>query len=595
MIEKIKNINLSNNKQNYFWNLYYSLCILMSLICLFLLIKSKLFYLPFVIVFSIFIVFSIKNIKQHTIIHTHKCAVIIGSLIFSLIIIFGNYYLWIDPSKCLLATQIFQHKFDFLIMFCLLCCSFCCCYSFLVYIVENSNNLFFKYKQYTLNNSFYFFIPFIIFVVVYSFALFTMYWPGICTPDSFGQMGQVLNNNFSNHHPVYHTLIIKIIAGSVFALFGNADLAVCSYSIFSIICLSACFSFSIFTLKEIGLSRVWLLVITFLFAFLPYNIIYSFTMWKDVYFAIFVCLFCVCFYRVWNSVGKHLKINYCMLFISGVFVCLFRTNAIFAFIVLTILCFTLLNKNYKVIKKIILITLCVGIFLRFPLLALLHIPQPDDGEALSVPCQQIAKTYIKYKDLDQSQKDFVNSLIPLSQLESKYVPGFADYIKNPIRDSLAIKERNDGRIKVLYNFFDVYIKYGIKHPLTYFTAWVDQTNKFWNSGGRAYTYGITIDNDYISSTDLNATAPIDFYTEIFFKNPLLIFMSIGLVFWVYLLLLFIASIRKDKCGVLVVLLNILIMFTLFIATPSNGEFRYSYFLFCCLPFLFFTVFGIKKK
>lgn len=59
--------------------------------------------------------------------------------------------------------------------------------------------------------------PYIVFLVgfvscflVYISFLFLVKWPGIVTSDSLSQIRQVLSGKYTNHHPFWHTMIIKM-------------------------------------------------------------------------------------------------------------------------------------------------------------------------------------------------------------------------------------------------------------------------------------------------------------------------------------------------------------------------------------------------
>ena len=74
----------------------------------------------------------------------------------------------------------------------------------------------------------------------------------------------------------------------------------------------------------------------------------------------------------------------------------------------------------------------------------------------------------------------------------------------------------------------------------------------------------------------------------------MLFLCIGFYVWIVLVLLFISFIRKDKTGMFILIPVLAIICSLLISTPVYSEFRYAYALFCCLPFMVFTVF-IKEN
>lgn len=55
-----------------------------------------------------------------------------------------------------------------------------------------------------------FLIPFLTLSILYIILLFACKYPGNLTPDSISQISQLMTGNYSNHHPFYHTMIIKL-------------------------------------------------------------------------------------------------------------------------------------------------------------------------------------------------------------------------------------------------------------------------------------------------------------------------------------------------------------------------------------------------
>ena len=92
------------------------------------------------------------------------------------------------------------------------------------------------------------------------------------------------------------------------------------------------------------------------------------------------------------------------------------------------------------------------------------------------------------------------------------------------------------------------------------------------------------------------------YLNQFFELPMLqIFMCIGFSGWLLLIAFCTAVYRKDRIGMMLTVLNIMIVVSLLVATPVFAEFRYNYSLFCALPLIIVLVLrpdsllGFQKK
>lgn len=434
-----------------------------------------------------------------------------------------------------------------------------------------------------------FFIAFAIMAVINIAILFLCNYPGNLTPDSIWQMQQLITNQYSNHHPFYDTLTIKVFVAIGYRLFHDINAAVACYSVFSILFMAASFSFSIATVDELHAPKWIVVVLAMFFALMPYHIMYSMTMWKDILFGAFVLLFTVFFFR--TMAGMSMKpFNWIGLVISSFGVCLFRSNGYFAF-VFTALCFLALFKlRKKKILAMMLIVLACSFVLKHPVLNALGVTQPDLIESLSVPAQQVARDVVDHNDLTDGQQKLLSKVIDIDQIKDNYNPGLSDPIKNLVR-----AKGNEDYIKEhAGQFIKLYFSLGAKHPFTFLRGWIDQTKGYWNAG---YSYwrwsdGVT-ENDYgiyrtVKSEKVNAL--FDAYCSKFESlPPFLIFLSIGFFDWLMFLALFTSIVRKDRIGVMLSIPTIMTVFSLLVATPVFAEFRYDYAVFCALPIVLVLV------
>lgn len=81
---------------------------------------------------------------------------------------------------------------------------------------------------------------------------------------------------------------------------------------------------------------------------MPFNICYSCTLWKDVMFAGVVSVFITVLLRILRNIGD-IKLNYILLFLSGVGFGVFRSNGWIALVLTFIVMLIFLRK-----KKVLL-------------------------------------------------------------------------------------------------------------------------------------------------------------------------------------------------------------------------------------------------
>ena len=131
----------------------------------------------------------------------------------------------------------------------------------------------------------FFFLAWAVILVVYLIIFFVALYPGCHTFDSNMQLGQVVSGEYTNHHPFYHTLLVKFFYDLGLQIFpGNANAALACYTVFQILVLSACFAYMLSTLVRFKVSKKWVITCLILYIILPYHLIYSATIWKDILF-----------------------------------------------------------------------------------------------------------------------------------------------------------------------------------------------------------------------------------------------------------------------------------------------------------------------
>ena len=331
-------------------------------------------------------------------------------------------------------------------------------------------------------------------------------------------------------------------------------------------------------------TPTWMVVLSMMFfLIMPYHILFSITIVKDVMWSCFVVLFIVFFYRVVGNMGSN-QWNTVALLINGLGVCLFRSNGFFVFVGLTII-YILLWKNRNTTMLIVFWMIIVTSFvLKHPVLKYLNVPQPDTIESLSIPSQQIARVIKEGHDLDSWEIEALSDIVDIDKIPSKYDPGYSDPIKNLVRE----RGRQDLLVDKKTTYIKLYFSIGRKYPLVFIRAWVDQTKGYWNAGYKHHVwYTVLEDNPYgVKRVVRNENLKRELEEYLFCYTNLQIlklFISIGLVIWIHIILLFISVIRKDRIGMFVTSPILITALSLIIATPVYSDFRYIYPAFCALP------------
>ena len=427
---------------------------------------------------------------------------------------------------------------------------------------------------------------FLILTFVYSVVMIAGFYPGFFSPDSVDQVSQILTNKYHNHHPFFHTMTIRVFVLAGLKLFGDINIGVAFYSLFSIILVSVSFSYSVVTLCQLNLNKKIIIAVFLSYLLLPHYITYSFYITKDVPFAVFVLLFTVSLFRSIKKIGANQVLNHSIVAMSGLGTCLFRSNGLIAFVIVFIVFALFFGKENRKMTAVMACVILSAFILKHPVLKMFDIPQPDIVESLSIPLQQIARTVKDNDDLTHDQIALISKIADYRAIPERYTPVLSDPIKGLIRESNNIKYLADHKL----DYARLYIQLGIKHPKSYLLAWIDQTRGYWNGGYNCprFCYAKT-ENDFglnrtvfVKGVDKLVFGYCTLFEVISFLQP---FLGVGLYTWLFLLIMYIGYCKKNKLTLFLTVPCIAIILSLLIATPVFAELRYAYALFCCLPFL----------
>ena len=440
----------------------------------------------------------------------------------------------------------------------------------------------------------FFVIMFMSFVTVNLIVLFGAHYPGVLTADSISQMTQLLTHSYSNHHPYYHTQIIHMVICIGLWIFKDINKAIACYSVFSILVMACCFTYVLKTIDQIAKKRLLTIAVFLWYLIMPFHIMYSFTMWKDIFFGAVVTCFVVGIYRVLREFDRK-RIDIFITVVSAVGICLLRSNGWVAFLVSTVVFVVLFGKKKKRWALTFFIILAFTFVLKHSVLQAIGVKQPDTIESLSIPAQQIARVVADGKPLSEEQKNLLNQVIEVERIPEVYT----DFISDPVKNLVREKNNQEYLHTHRNDFIKLYLQLGLKYPHKYIEAWIDQTKGYWNGG---YSYWKWADGIYDNSFRIqhtiyssNINVAITDYLNLWETVPLLqLFLSIGFHVWILLITTYFSICRRNKLTFFITVPFLAIIFSLLIATPVAWEFRYIYSLFCGLPFVVVAVFGDEK-
>lgn len=287
--------------------------------------------------------------------------------------------------------------------------------------------------------------------------IYLAYYPAIFSYDAEAQLYQAISGNYSTHHPLIHTLIMKAFMGIDFEGDGiNTGMSL--YAIWQMLTLALMLGASVtIPWKKRRLLSTWAtVIIVSFFGLFPVFGILAISTTKDVLFAGIILLLTVLIYCYEDTLGENIAIGL-VTFVA----LLFRNNALYA-IVPTILILLLMGHKTVSVKLILAMTISVvaAILTLGILKASLNAESGSPREALSIPIQQMARVKALHNDeLEPSLKHDLNELIA-----DEWMDRYDEHLADPIKERISMKQPK--------LFITTWLKLGLKYPGDYFDAWL---------------------------------------------------------------------------------------------------------------------------
>ena len=263
------------------------------------------------------------------------------------------------------------------------------------------------------------------------------YYPGICAYDAGIQIGQCVSDMFNEHHPLLHTLLLRVFWNLGNKLSGGVTAGIGLFVFLQMILLSLSFAYAISLLIKRGLSKRGAMVLTAISALYPYNAYIAISVTKaGLFSAAFISagtMLLLSLYDDRNSLAfKCEDVILCLLLFPVMF---FRNNARYA--VFAVLFFCLMGlafsrKRRKLYARLSIILAASGVLSMIIITAVfngLNATQSDRREMLSIPIQQLGRAAFYHEgELTESETAAMNGLI-LDEAWREYDPLIADPIK----------------------------------------------------------------------------------------------------------------------------------------------------------------------
>lgn len=444
--------------------------------------------------------------------------------------------------------------------------------------------------------------PGLVFLIVFSaisltdlLYLYTTAYPGVLTRDSVTTIREILQGSYSSTMPFWHTMTVRLFLQIGLSVFGEINRAIAFFHTVQVLFFAACIAYAAVTLYQFGINRTYLLLCCGFYLVMPYHIVYSVTLWKDVPFSASVLLFTAAFSRLLRSSPSHSRGSWVIFVLSGVGVCLWRTNGWYAFLAAALAGILFSKGKQWKTAAVMGGILVVCWILNFPVLTALHVAKADPIEPLAIPLQQIARVIAEGRTLSSAETALLGQFFDLQQVPSLYTPTTVD----PIKFEALVPGSRSFLREHLSEFLKTYLSLGRKYPLDYGKAWIEETKGYWNGGYAYWIYGTGISENAFGIAASAAPSVFGKPFRALFRllencplfQPL---FSIGLFSWITAGC-FALNRRKKRTDALLYLLPLILLLGLCLGSPVFAEFRYAYPVFLTVPFLVGLTFYVPES
>ncbi len=507
------------------------------------------------------------------------------SLIYSVFFVYGTiinntydnfYYNFLANS--ILSTLLWIYSFTAIINFILI--------KILSYLEgRKSSSLSKKFLSYIFPISF-------IFLIVSWLPYFANFYPGLMSPDSLFQWCQSINECvLTNHHPVVHTLFIKIFS-SIGLNLKDPNLGLALYSISQLILMSLIYSYQITYLAKLGCDRLILLFSLLVFSLVPVFGFYSITMWKDVLFGGAVLLLVLQVHKIVNKNNISMADSLITVF-SVVLVSLLRSNGLYVVIALVLFMYAFLRKKRKIVTILFLVPLCISIVIKYPVFKILDIREGNFVENLGVPLKQMVGVVGQDLQIDSISYEYITTLVPEDVIKENYNPYAIEPVKfHPLFDNAFLEENKK-------EFFVVWLRLLKEHPITFIQTYLRSTYGFWYPEAQGYiVHQWEIEtNDYgLTSNERFDQYKLTQYFYKFYNYPIIkYFTSDALYFWILIFTVGLSLYYKKYSILLVLSAPLLVFLTTIIATPIAYHPRYTFALYGLLPLFLYLISTLSRS
>ncbi len=316
-------------------------------------------------------------------------------------------------------------------------------------------------------------------------------YPGFFVYDAQEEWLQVASRNFTTHHPLVHVLLLGGIVCAVHKVTDSYNLGIACYMTVQMMIVSGCFTYLLVFMRRRKVAKGVRIASLVYFAFFPVIVMFTLCSAKDTIFTAALLMLLLALIDLGSDSGRFFASrNQMALFVlSALAMMLFRKNGVYAFAVMALILLLYVNKKFysgKTIRDshekaqrpylrkmaLLLAIIFASYFMINSVLILaLHAKNEENQEILTVPIQQLARTYkFNPEAFDPEDVAALHAVLPEEALVL-YNPKLSDPVKVHFRNNVYAADKT--------RYAKLWLKIGLRKPLSYINAWLMNSYGFW--------------------------------------------------------------------------------------------------------------------
>lgn len=429
---------------------------------------------------------------------------------------------------------------------------------------------------------------------------YVVFFPGAGSTDSTDILKETLGlqvrsdwfryDTINNHHPILYVVLVGLFVNAG-KLVLSVEAGIAAFTFFQMTVMAAIAAYCVRYVYDRTASQAMAGLTLLFFSANPLAAMYSFTLWKDVLFSGFFVLFLLELLDVVLSKGAVLKNRRRLLrfMLVSLIMSLLRSNSFLVIIAVFASLLLVKQLRRRAIAYAGFATLAVCLAIQGPLLSAAGVQPGHFAESVSIPLQQIARSYAGGGVFTEDQEAFLDGILPKDEFISRYNPIGVNPIKfSPSFDDEYLEAHKS-------EFLLTWMQVVVQNPRSSVSAWIDVTQGYWRigmdgSGNIAGAIEVPLDNEGVVES-LGDTVSYETRNAFFekFKKALFPFFTIPCLVWFSLFVLVCQICRLQNGGVIVCLPFAIYWLTYLVASPLVYELRYFYAFHLALPVLFLVL------